>query len=360
MLADLSALDPDDLPSFVGEVWERCGWEVARRPGRGDERTVVATRDSPVPQTHLVRVCGPGGIDDRAVREYAAADGRERADARILVTTGTPTARTRDLAADLDVKLVDGSDLTDLVVEHDAEDLLERYLDPADGAAHRGEELFGAERLSDGVEVLEAAPFEALERCPLCNSGRNNGTYFYPGTGRRTIEGGRIWSADLWNHADDTASRNLRCDVCAANWVEAAADRESVWKLDSAKRIRVGKREFVEPDDIPAATIEEWSRVDLDAGVLFPHPFDVPATEIESPPEPFDGWDDCPNCAAEETVFVTSIEGRSGRLLKCRHCAASWVERPRLLRANRWRLAGDGGGREATLAEWAEGPVESE
>lgn len=365
LVADLSSLAPDALASLVGDLWERRGWETEppSKPGSDDAAQLLATRRSPVRRTHLLRAEG-GRVGDREVREFAAAAPPERVNARVLVTSDSPQPETRELASDLDVEIVDGESLADLLVEHDAADLV----DGTGGAGevdHRDEELFADERRSDDVEILEASPFEELADCPLCNSGRNNGAYFYPGTGRRTIDGGRLWSADLWDRTDETATRNLRCDACATNWVETPGDgRESLWKLTSATRIRTGKREFVEHDDFPVASIDEWGRVDLDEGVLFPHPFDAPASAFETPPEPFDGWDACPNCSAAGTVFAASLDGESGRVLACRRCERSWTERRRLFRANRWRIdaadadrsnggdAGDGSPREATLAEW--------
>lgn len=358
LIADLSALAPEGFVALVADLWERCGWETARPDDRpGNAAGIVATQRTPVRQTHYLRVRrNPDEtVDDREVRDFAAASLPRDADRRVIVTIAPPTPRVRELAADLDVDIVDGSGVSDLLDEHDATDLLgdADAGGESDHADHREAELFEAERKSDELEVLEASPFAEMEACPFCNSGRNNGAYFYPGSGRRTVDGGRLWTADVWNRADETATRNLRCDACSTNWVETGEGRESAWRLDSETRVRVGKREFVEAGDFPAATVEEWNRVDLDEGVVFPHPFEKPGSAFDDAPEPFDDWDACPECGGQEAVFVAVVDGR-GRRLKCRSCERSWTERARLLRENLWRVddPADAEVPEATHSEW--------
>lgn len=169
----LQQMDPYDFEHFVADLWERMGWETEVSAASADEGVdVVARKNTPYEQTTLIQAkrYGPNTtVGSPDIQQYASLDDQyDGVDTVMVVTTNTFTTQARELAARLDVKLVDGDALAGLIDEYEAADLVDEYLafvttpdDPPagdaptnpDGAEHSNEETTAGTRdgpVSDG------------------------------------------------------------------------------------------------------------------------------------------------------------------------------------------------------------------
>jgi hypothetical protein len=129
----LQQMDPYDFEQFVADLWERMGWETEVSAASADEGVdVVARKNTPYEQTTLIQAkrYGPNTtVGSPDIQQYASLDDQyDGVDTVVVVTTNTFTTQARELAARLDVKLVDGDALAGLVDEYEAADLVDKYL----------------------------------------------------------------------------------------------------------------------------------------------------------------------------------------------------------------------------------------
>ena len=132
ILYALYQLDTDEFEQFVGELWQRRGWETqVTRPRLDGGIDVIATRDDLFPQKQLIqakRYAPDNQLPYSAVEKYEKLrETEENVDAIIIVTTGSFPKNVRQRANKLNVKLVDGADLAAFTVETDAIDVVEDY-----------------------------------------------------------------------------------------------------------------------------------------------------------------------------------------------------------------------------------------
>lgn len=122
-IEDFHAVDPYEFESFVADLWEQQGWSTYVSPGSNDRGIdVVASRDEPVAQKHLIQVkryAPENKVGGPEIQQYASLLHQDPdADAVIVVTTSGFTRQARELAADLNVKLIDGAGLQRLVEKY--------------------------------------------------------------------------------------------------------------------------------------------------------------------------------------------------------------------------------------------------
>ena len=128
----LQSIDNYDFEHFVGDLWERMGWQTTVSQESVDAGIdVIATKSTPFEQKAVIQAkrygenTTVGGPD---VQQYASLKQQvPGADTVIIVTTNTFTRAARDRASDLNVKLVDGDGIMEMIDDLDAHDLLEKY-----------------------------------------------------------------------------------------------------------------------------------------------------------------------------------------------------------------------------------------
>jgi hypothetical protein len=130
----LLQMDPYEFEHFVADLWVRMGWETEVSDESMDEGVdVIARKQSPYEQTTLIQAkrYGPNTtVGSPDIQQYASLDRQYTGvDKVVVVTTNEFTNQARDLAERLNVKLIDGDTLAELVVEHDALDLVDEYLE---------------------------------------------------------------------------------------------------------------------------------------------------------------------------------------------------------------------------------------
>lgn len=132
--AALQRMDAYDFEHFIGDLWEQMGWQTDVSTAAADKGVdVTAKKTSPYEQTLLIQAkrYGPNTtVGSPEVQQYASLRHQYRGvDKVLLVTTNEYTGQAKDLAENLNVKLIDGDELVQLVLEHDALDLVANYLD---------------------------------------------------------------------------------------------------------------------------------------------------------------------------------------------------------------------------------------
>ncbi|MES3516836.1 MAG: restriction endonuclease [Natronomonas sp.] len=129
----LQAMDPYDFEWFVADLWELLGWETTVSEATADEGVdVVATKSVPYEQKTLIQAKRYGRsttVSSPDVQQYASLEHQyPGVDKVVIVTTNEFTAPAREMAERLNVKLIDGDDLVELVIETESGDLVAEYL----------------------------------------------------------------------------------------------------------------------------------------------------------------------------------------------------------------------------------------
>lgn len=132
-LQTIRALDPTAFEQFVADLWEAQGWNTTVSRASGDEGIdVVATRRYPHRQKALIqakRYQADNTVGAPEIQQYGSLYQQEDdVDQVVVVTTSSFTRDAEARAADLDVDLVDGRRLLELLGRHDPDgELLSAY-----------------------------------------------------------------------------------------------------------------------------------------------------------------------------------------------------------------------------------------
>lgn len=132
VLYALYQLDPTDFEEFIGELWERRGWEThITPPSRDGGIDVIATRDNPFPQKQLLqakRFAPDHNFTKSDIEQYESLKQLdENVDAVVIITTGGFTEAAQQRATELNIKLLNGVDLASFITEKTFIDLVENY-----------------------------------------------------------------------------------------------------------------------------------------------------------------------------------------------------------------------------------------
>jgi len=147
--AVLQQMDPYEFEYFVADLWKRMGWETTVSAESADKGIdVTARKSTPYDQLVLIQAkrYGPNTtVGSPEIQQYASLKHQQSGvDKVIMVTTNAYTQQARELADQLNVKLINGDDLVELVDQQHAFDLVANYLefiepatpdDTANGAA---------------------------------------------------------------------------------------------------------------------------------------------------------------------------------------------------------------------------------
>jgi len=127
-------MDPYEFEHFVADLWDRIGWETTVSTASADKGVDITARKSqPYEQLLLIQAkrYGPNTtVGSPDVQQYASLRHQfENVDKVLIVTTNGYSRQAREIAADLNVKLIDGDGLVELIDEYDSLDLVAEYLD---------------------------------------------------------------------------------------------------------------------------------------------------------------------------------------------------------------------------------------
>lgn len=129
ILNRLQGMNEYDFEELVAKVWEKRGWDTTVTQGSNDRGIdVIAKKDSPFSQKHLIQAkkyASGNKVGAPEIQQYSSLRHQEAdVDAIIVVTTSSFSRQAEQAAKDLNVKLIDGSTLRDIIAEAEAEGLL--------------------------------------------------------------------------------------------------------------------------------------------------------------------------------------------------------------------------------------------
>ncbi|MUV57383.1 hypothetical protein GJ632_08670 [Halogeometricum sp. CBA1124] len=169
LLRRLQAMDDYEFEHLVGDLWEQQGWNTEVEQQSSDAGVDVrATQTSPYRRKVLIQAKRYGDknpVSGPAVQQYAALKQQEPdTDESIIVTTGRFTGSAEDRAKELNVKLIDGEALVDLIDRLGAYNVVESYIGPPISRETEDEKRDGDRERDDGVEGAAVRRLTSEER----------------------------------------------------------------------------------------------------------------------------------------------------------------------------------------------------
>jgi DNA-directed RNA polymerase subunit M/transcription elongation factor TFIIS len=206
----LQQMGPYQFEKLVAEVWETQGFQTNVRKGSGDRGIdVEAQKSTPFDQRVLIqakRYTGDNKLGSKDVREYATLYQQvDNVDTVAIVTTGDVTREAEILASDLNVKIVDGYDIAEMVAES-SEDIDNFNPNSEFNPAHKNIKDTGT---PDNEEPVTSHPFdmgpsmtepitdhEHKQKCSICGSKNS------------------IWYSKKQSNDEEL----LKCSSCGTLW----------------------------------------------------------------------------------------------------------------------------------------------
>jgi len=156
LLESLRGMDEYEFENLIADLWEAQGWETEVEQQTGDAGIDVRGRKtSPYDRKVLIQAKRYGesnSVSSPAIQQYSALKRQEDdADEVIVVATSHFTDSAQDRAEELNVKLIDGDQLVELIKRNEAYDVVEEYIDPPDDSLDLNQDV-SKENLSNSAE----------------------------------------------------------------------------------------------------------------------------------------------------------------------------------------------------------------
>lgn len=137
----LQTMDPSQFEEFVADVWVELGWETRTVGEPGDRGIDVIATDGDAKQLIQAKRYGPDTtVGSPEVQQYASLRLQEDGiDDVVIVTTGTFSQQAASLAPELDVTLVDGETLLEMLDELEAYEVFVEHFDDIHVAGDEGD-----------------------------------------------------------------------------------------------------------------------------------------------------------------------------------------------------------------------------
>jgi len=133
----LQQMDEYDFEHLIADLWQIQGWETEVSTKSSDRGLdIIATKDEGGFETSAViqakRYQEGNTVGSPAIQQYASLRRQEDADLALVVTTSSYSKQAEQLAEELNLKLIDGDGLSELIEQNSAMNLLEEYnsIDP--------------------------------------------------------------------------------------------------------------------------------------------------------------------------------------------------------------------------------------
>jgi hypothetical protein len=125
-LTALQRMDEYDFEHLVAAVWDAQGWTTEVTTGAGDRGVdVTAVKTDPFEQRQYIqakRYSAGNKVGSEAIQKYSGLYARnESVDAVVVVTTSEFTSESQAVAANRNVKLIDGEKLRRLIERYDVQ-----------------------------------------------------------------------------------------------------------------------------------------------------------------------------------------------------------------------------------------------
>jgi hypothetical protein len=142
LLEQLQEVDAHEFEQFVADLWELQNWRTQVTKAADDGGIdIIAEQPTPVPQKQVIQVkrySPSNSVGRPEIQQYASI--REEqidVDTVVIVTTSRFTDNAKEVSKSLNVKLIDGSRLYNLIDALDAFQLAHSYIDPDSGRTGR-------------------------------------------------------------------------------------------------------------------------------------------------------------------------------------------------------------------------------
>lgn len=107
---DIQSIDPYDFEELVAKLWDNKGYTTNLRKKSNDKGIDIEAKKGDIKEVIQVKRYSEGNkIGSADVRKYATLYQQTDANNVVLVTSGGVTKQARDLADDLNIKIIDGS-----------------------------------------------------------------------------------------------------------------------------------------------------------------------------------------------------------------------------------------------------------
>lgn len=132
--AQLQSMDEYEFEHIVADLWGEMGWDTTVSQASVDAGLdVIAEKHTPYHQKKVIQAKRYGDsttVGGPDIQQYSALKQQvDDADSVVIVTTSSFTSSGESRASDLNVKLVDGDDLVDLIADLEAFDVVDDYLE---------------------------------------------------------------------------------------------------------------------------------------------------------------------------------------------------------------------------------------
>lgn len=123
-LSTLQQMNEYDFEYVIARVWEQQGWETEVTGGTRDRGVdIIAVKSDPVEQRQYIQVKrynGNNKVGSNEIQKYSGLYARnESVEAVVVVTTSDFTSEARQIATNRNVKLINGSQLIDMIRRYD-------------------------------------------------------------------------------------------------------------------------------------------------------------------------------------------------------------------------------------------------
>lgn len=131
---ELQSMDDYEFEHLVADLWEEMGWNCEVSTASNDKGIDVRARKTdPYEQKALIQAKRYGKdnkVGSPDIQQYSSLKHQEDGvDKVVMVTTSSYSRNAVDLADDLNVKLIDGDDLVNLIEQEDAKEVVTEYID---------------------------------------------------------------------------------------------------------------------------------------------------------------------------------------------------------------------------------------
>lgn len=237
-------MDEYEFEELVADVWEAQGWNTEVTSGSGDRGIdVIAEKQGLVDEKMLIqakRYQDGNNVGGRDVREYSSLQLQEsNIDSVVIVTTSSFTRQAKDIAGNLNVKLVDGTSFAASVAEL-SDDVIGEYNDLRSTKSHKNKKSISepvtkpdhpfGNIANPNQEVNKSNLFN--DECPACSSKNS------------------IWVTKNIN----TGIRH-KCKECNTTWRRTSDSNE--WSVGSNTSPHIWTA-FGGPLDLQTGTAEEF------------------------------------------------------------------------------------------------------
>ena len=161
LLSQLRQMDDYEFEQLVGDVWEQRGWKTTVTSGQADRGIdVIAEKSTPFHQKHLIqakRYSKGNKIGSPDVQQYSSLQQQEsNVDSVIIVTTSSFSPQAKEIAKKLNVKLVDGAELSGIILNNEPDLICESYFNSTELNINDTTGETTAESDVDGSDIKDA------------------------------------------------------------------------------------------------------------------------------------------------------------------------------------------------------------